>query len=126
MPSCAEELDIHLDFEPMELSDVLSYMQSGKSELGCGSILITEERAKAMDFAITHENDLILVVRSAEGTGTSGASFIDGIASSFYKTFIKEDRWTLVLTGLGVTALVAGYATRTASTDPAVMVYEIK
>lgn len=83
---CAEELDIHLNFQPMEFSDVLAYMQSGKSELGCGSILITQERTEAMDFVLTHENNLILVVRSAEGAGGSGASFFDGLVSSFRKT----------------------------------------
>ena len=42
---------MHLDFKPMEFSDVLSYIQSGKADFGCGSILITKERAEAMDFA---------------------------------------------------------------------------
>ena len=49
--TCAKELDVHLDFKPMEFSDVLSYIQSGKADFGCGSILITKERAEAMDFA---------------------------------------------------------------------------
>lgn len=62
---CAEELDVHLNFQLLEFSDVLSYMQSGKSDLGCGSILITQERTEAMDFVPTHGNNLILVVRSA-------------------------------------------------------------
>lgn len=102
----AEELDVHLDFEPMEFADVLAYIQSGKSDFGCGSILITEERAEAMDFAVTHENDLILVVRSSDDSSESGVSFIDSISESFYKTFVKEDRWMLILSGLGTTAII--------------------
>ncbi|MDO4797659.1 MAG: ABC transporter substrate-binding protein/permease [Coriobacteriales bacterium] len=104
--TCAKELDVHLDFKPMEFSDVLSYIQSGKSDFGCGSILITKERAEAMDFAPTHENDLILVVRAADGGSGSGGSFIDGIAQSFYKTFIKENRWTYIVSGLGTTMII--------------------
>ncbi|MDO4808191.1 MAG: ABC transporter substrate-binding protein/permease [Coriobacteriales bacterium] len=104
--ACAKELDVHLDFEPMEFGDVLSYIQSGKADLGCGSILITKERAEAMDFAPTHKNDLILVVRSAGGAEGSGTSWIDGIITSFQKTFIKEDRWKLIVSGLCTTAII--------------------
>jgi polar amino acid transport system substrate-binding protein len=107
---CAKELDYHLEFEPMEFSDVLSYIQSGKSDLGCGSILITDERREAMDFATTHENDLVLVTRIAEGAGTSsdesGSSWVDGIISSFHKTFVKDNRWTYIVGGLQTTAII--------------------
>ena len=102
----AEELDVHLDFKPMEFGDVLSYLESGKSDLGCGSILITEERAKAMDFAPTHENDLILVVRSTEAAQSLDSGFIGSLASSFEKTFIVEGRWKLILSGLCVTLII--------------------
>ena len=104
--TCAKELDVHLDFKPMEFSDVLSYIQSGKADFGCGSILITKERAEAMDFAHTHENDLILVVRAADGGSGSGGSFIDSTAESFHKTFIKENRWTIIVGGLGTTMII--------------------
>ena len=42
-----------------------------------------------------------------------GAGFWSGIASSFEKTFLRENRWQLILSGLGVTleiALCAGLA----------------
>ena len=107
---CAKELDYRLEFEPMEFSDVLSYIQSGKSDLGCGSILITDERREAMDFATTHENDLVLVTRIAEGAGSSsdesGSSWVDGIISSFHKTFVKDNRWTYIVGGLQTTAII--------------------
>lgn len=103
---CARELDVHLNFQPMEFSDVLSYMQSGKSDLGCGSILITQERAEAMDFVPTHENDLILVVRSTEDASGLGTGLFDSLVSSFEKTFVTEGRWALILSGLCVTAIV--------------------
>ena len=104
--TCAKELDVHLDFKPVEFLDVLSYIQSGKADFGCGSILITKERAEAMDFAHTHENDLILVVRAADGGSGSQGSFIDGIVESFHKTFIRENRWTIILSGLGTTMII--------------------
>lgn len=107
---CAKELDYHLNFEPMEFSDVLSYMQSGKADLGNGSILISDERKQAMDFAVTHENNLVLVVRATESAAAtsdgSGSSWLDGIASSFQKTFVKDNRWMYIVNGLCVTAII--------------------
>ena len=107
---CAKELDYHLNFEPMEFADVLSYMQSGKADLGNGSILITDERKQAMDFAVTHENNLVLVVRATESTAAasdaSGSGWFDGIASTFHKTLVKDNRWTYIVNGLGVTAII--------------------
>jgi polar amino acid transport system substrate-binding protein len=63
-----------------------------------------------MDFATTHENDLVLVTRIAEGAGTSsdesGSSWVDGIISSFHKTFVKDNRWTYIVGGLQTTAII--------------------
>lgn len=107
---CAKELDYRLNFEPMEFSDVLSYIQSGKADFGNGSILISDERKQAMDFAVTHENDLVLVVRATESAAAasdgSGSNWLDGIADSFTKTFVKDNRWIYIVNGLCVTAII--------------------
>ena len=46
------------------------------------------------------------MVRAADGGSGSQGSFIDGIAESFHKTFIKENRWTIILSGLGTTMII--------------------
>ena len=106
MLRAAEELDVHLEFIPMEFSEILASIEAGKADIGCGSIFITEERAQAMDFAVEYNNNLMLITRAA-GAAAGEGSFIDGIVSSFRKTFITENRWSLILSGLGVTLLVA-------------------
>ena len=107
---CAEELDYKLNFEPMELADVVSYIQSGKADLGNGSLLISDERKQVMDFAVTHDNDLVLMVRAVESkagpSGDSGSSWLDDIAKSFNKTFVKDNRWMYIVNGLGITAVI--------------------
>lgn len=40
----AKEMDVHVDFVGMEFSAVMSYVQSGKALMGCGSIIVTDER----------------------------------------------------------------------------------
>ncbi len=38
-------------------------------------------------------------------------TFVDKIKNSFYKTFIKEDRWEMYLTGFGNTVIIAIFST---------------
>lgn len=65
----AKELDYHLDFTAVEFSEIMSMVQAGKADMGCGSILISAEREEVVDFAPEHGNDSILLVRASEGSG---------------------------------------------------------
>ncbi|MDO4538143.1 MAG: ABC transporter substrate-binding protein/permease [Coriobacteriales bacterium] len=103
----AQELDVHLEFMPMEFSEILASLETGKADLGCGSILITPERKESVDFATTHANDLVLLVRSQAAAGDTETSFVGSLAESFDKTFIREKRWLLILQGLATTLVIA-------------------
>ena len=70
----AKELDVHLEFLPVEFAEALALVQSGKADIACGSILISDERKESMDFAVTHANNLVLVTRSAGATATTQAA----------------------------------------------------
>lgn len=59
----AKELDVHLEFIPMEFAEILASVESKKADIGCGSIFVTEERQQAMDFAIEHANSMVVLVR---------------------------------------------------------------
>lgn len=100
----ARELDVHVELVGMELSAVLSYVQSGKALIGVGSIIATDERRESVDFIDYYPAAFVLVVRAA-GESAERTSFLDGVKSSFYKTFIRENRWQLFVKGV-VTTLV--------------------
>ena len=87
----AKELDVHVDFAPMDFSAVLSSLGSGKADIICGSIVVTDERKETMDFVEYLPASYVLIVRTAK-EDTAEVSFLDGIKSSFEKTFIREDR----------------------------------
>lgn len=106
----AKELDVHVSFSGMELASVLSSVQSGKALLGGGSIIATDERKEMMDFVEYHPASFVLVVKAAKddashAPGTS--SFFSDIRDSFYRTFIKEKRYVMVLSGLWLTVLMS-------------------
>ena len=49
----ARALDVRVEFSGMEFSAILSSVQSGKADIGVGSIIITAERAESVDFVRT-------------------------------------------------------------------------
>lgn len=106
----AKELDVHVQFTGMEFAAILSSVESGKADIGAGSIIVTDERKKAVDFVEYYPAAFVLMVRST-GQGASAAAgneggFWSSIADSFEKTFIQEDRWKLFLKGIGITLLI--------------------
>ncbi|MBR4515104.1 MAG: ABC transporter permease subunit [Lachnospiraceae bacterium] len=102
----AKELDVRVEFTPMDFSAVLSSIGSGKADIGCGSIVTTDERRETMDFVEYQPAYFVLIVRSAKVADASDNSFIASVKDSFYKTFIREDRYKLFLSGILTTILI--------------------
>ncbi|MCR5054842.1 MAG: ABC transporter permease subunit [Lachnospiraceae bacterium] len=101
----AKELDVHVEFTPMDFSAVLSSIGSGKADIGCGSIVTTDERRETMDFVEYQPASFLLVVRSKDAANADN-SIIGGIRESFRKTFIREDRYKLFIQGILTTIII--------------------
>jgi polar amino acid transport system substrate-binding protein len=103
----ARKLDVHVEFTGMEFSAILSSVQSGKADIGAGSIIITPEREEAADFVNYHPAAFVLIVRAAaEGDQRVKNTFWSRLAASFEKTFVREDRWKLFVEGVITTLLI--------------------
>ncbi|MBR1873411.1 MAG: ABC transporter permease subunit [Eubacterium sp.] len=101
----AKELDVHVNFTPMDFSAVLSSISSGKTDMGVGSIVISDERRESMDFVEYQPASFVLIVRS-KGAEVKELSFWDGIKDSFNKTFVREKRYLLFIQGVLTTILI--------------------
>ncbi len=115
----ADRLGMGYEISNMQFAGVIPSLVTGKSDVACGSISITEERKQSVDFSISHYPSGIVLVCHAKDVMADAATadapkagFIEGIAQSFEKNFIREDRWKLVLNGLGVTLKITILATR--------------
>ena len=80
--------------------------------MASGCISITEERAKEVDFPVSHyKGGSVFLCRaenlSTENKSESKTSFFTRVKESFEKTFVKENRWLLIFKGLGVTLLIS-------------------
>lgn len=103
----ARELDYQVELTACEFSSLIAALESGKADVASGSMSITEERMKRVDFADTHY-DAALVFLIRDDTGTVGEKgFWAGMQESVHSTFVVEGRWRLILSGLGVTVLIS-------------------
>lgn len=95
-----------LEITDFSLDAILSSVQSGKVDIACCGITITEERKESMLFSIPdYTGGTALLVRKNNIAGDFTNIFAL-IAESFEKTFIRENRWQLILEGIGTTLLI--------------------
>ena len=100
----AKELDVHVVFDGMEFSSVMPSVASGKALLGNGSIVISDERKETFDFVPYCPAQYVLMVRATQDQ--PGQGIWSNLKTSFYKTFIKDSRYQMILSGLGLTLLI--------------------
>ena len=103
----AKEYGYNLEFHSMAFDAILPGVVSGKYDIGCGGMTITEERAESVDFSESYLAVDVVMVISNVAAEQSDSSFWGGIKESFEKTFIREDRWKLIAEGIGVTMLIS-------------------
>lgn len=104
----ARELGYHLEVSTIPMDSIFAAVDSGKADFG-GTLTQTPERASVCDFSNTvMPTTISVIVATPKGASSKRpAGFAGGIADSFRKTFIEEDRWKLILSGLGVTILIS-------------------
>ncbi len=105
MQLAAKEMGYGVEFQSCDFDGVLAGVITGKCDIGVGCILYSEERAEELLFTSpTYVADAVAVVldQNAEQTG-----FFAGVANSFYKTFVREDRYQMILKGLLTTVILA-------------------
>ncbi len=101
----------------VESNALLEAVNSGKFDLGGGGIVITQERAKLVNFSkpIYRTGAVFIILKPENESAQSQAlnsdsshftDFTDGLAASFERTFVREDRWLLFIQGIGVTLLI--------------------
>lgn len=103
-----KELGYGLKVQSQNFNAVLSSVESGKADFGGGAVSITPERAKQVDFTSpNYRSAARALVRVANNEQGGASGFLAGVADSFRKTFIEDNRWQLILSGLGITVLIS-------------------
>lgn len=103
----AKEYGYKLDMSYMTFDAILPGVTTGKYDIGTGAVTITEERAQSVDFSESHLTvDVVMVVKD-ESDILAHSSFWNELKEDFNKTFIRENRWKLIVEGIGVTMVIS-------------------
>ena len=105
-----------LEFDTYDWSGVIAAAVSGKVDYVISELFDTQERREVMDFSSPYAVAKTLLVVPETGKpdlavqGSDQPRFLKGIKTSFEKTFIRENRWQLILKGLWVTVQTTVFA----------------
>lgn len=103
----AKEYGYKLDMSYMTFDAILPGVTTGKYDIGTGAVTITEERAQSVDFSESHLTvDVVMVVKDVSDI-LAHSSFWNELKEDFNKTFIRENRWKLIVEGIGVTMVIS-------------------
>ena len=93
-------------FETAQWSSGLVGLGTGKYNVISLGIYITEERKESVNFSEPYvSSDVIMVFYE----GAEEEAFTS-VAESFDKTFIREDRWKMIVEGIGITLFISIFA----------------
>ena len=89
------------------IAGVLAATAAGKADMAASSIAITPERQEtALMSDPDYVGGIVVVARTGDHQ-TVKADFFRSLQTSFERTFLRENRWKLFLSGLGVTFMIA-------------------
>lgn len=106
----AYALGMQLEYQNMKFAGLLTSLQDGKSDMVISNLSYTEERALSVDFSRTYfDNPQTLLTKNPEKVEAS-EPWYQSFAESFKKTFVTENRYQLILQGLGTTLTISVFA----------------
>ena len=107
-----EGMDI--EFADMDFSGMIPYIIAGRADFAIADISITEERSKSVTFTdpIYVDGAGVVVLKSQSGTagediGKDRGGFISWLKTGIENNLIKDNRWKLILDGLGATMIIS-------------------
>lgn len=103
----AKEYGYKLEMSYVTFDAILPGVTTGKYDIGTGAITITEERAQSVNFSESHLTVDVVMAIKADADNAAAPGFWDELKEDFHKTFIRENRWKLIVQGVGVTMLIS-------------------
>lgn len=102
-----EEYGYGIEISDADFSAIIPALVTEKADLAACCITVTEERAQSVYFSdADYEGGVVVIVADASAAAEN-AGFFESLKDSFYKNFVKENRWKMLLSGLGITVLIS-------------------
>ena len=101
----AKELDMKVETTVVQFDSLIPALQCGKADIVASCLTITEDRQRNVDMVPYYRSSVRALVK--DGISVNDMNSYQRLKDSFYKTFIEENRWLLVLNGLGITIAIS-------------------
>lgn len=105
----AREYGYDIKIEDYSIDGLFTAINTSQCDIGSAGICITDEREKTMLFTEPYyQSDCVAIVKNTitELSENENGGFFDSVIESFDKTFIKEDRWKMFVSGILTTIYV--------------------
>lgn len=103
----ARELDLKVELTVCDFDALVPAIQSGKADVASGCMNITEEKKKNVDFSDPYYRGATVFLVRTTGAAAVKKDLFTGLKESFVNTFVVENRWKMILDGLGITILIS-------------------
>ena len=99
-------LGASIEFKIYDYEGIVPAALAGDVDCIFANLYVTPEREEAVDFTTpTYTVEVAVMVRDAGSTGAA-AGETSSLKESFYKTFVREDRWKMFLEGIETTLII--------------------
>jgi polar amino acid transport system substrate-binding protein len=107
----AAYLGMNVKFDTMDFAALIPSVVSGKAQLAANWVAITPERAESVIFSNPYYSTASCMVTkklSAQGgSETADTNFISWLKNGVQNNLVRENRWKLIVNGLGVTLIIS-------------------
>ncbi|MDD4537784.1 MAG: ABC transporter permease subunit [Lentisphaeria bacterium] len=109
----AQKLEMGIEVMTVDFPALIPAVVSGKADIGIGGITVTDERKKNVLFTDSYYEGgvVVLTTNATINADNDNAGWLtrraQKLRKSFRGTFVTENRWQLVLRGLGVTVVIS-------------------
>ena len=102
----ADWLGMRVDFVVSDWNGIYASLQTGKCDVAMSNIQYQAEAEEIIDFSDPlYEERVGIMVRDGAAAGADGG-VLSWLAESINRTFVREGRWRLFVSGCGVTLLI--------------------
>ncbi len=104
---------MNIEFAEMEFDGLIPYVAGGKANLAVADITITEERKESILFTDPIYDDpfgIIVLKPGGAAKRNSGGGFIEWLKIGIERNLITDNRWKMIVDGLGTTMSIAFWA----------------
>lgn len=102
-----EKYGYGLEISDADFAAIIPALVTEKADLAACCITVTDERAQSIHFSDADYEGGVVAVVADTSTAAENVGFFESLKESFYKNFVKENRWKMLLSGLGVTVLIS-------------------